>query len=232
MISWTLLALSKNTKQLFCNDVHAVYLSLLQKYLIRFHRKESSCLKWPELKSLPNADNNWLKQVTCEFWPVRRTNGRPCCPPMSNPLTPTDCTAWRFWTMRQRNVCSTPAPKSSPAKQWVKELAQTKEEEDLWVLQPMLLISGASKILKNKEKWKSAFSLSASPQTTHRLRNTVAKRIGFHDDTVANSFSSEVIWIVCNHRNKKLKQLSLPTNSKLNSYSLISAALLLCRRRR
>ena len=33
----------------------------------------------------------------------------------------TDCTTWRFWTMRQRNGCSTPAPKSSAAKQRIKE---------------------------------------------------------------------------------------------------------------
>jgi len=30
--------------------------------------------------------------------------------------------------MRQPNGCSTPVPKSSAAKQWIKELAQTKEE--------------------------------------------------------------------------------------------------------
>jgi len=30
--------------------------------------------------------------------------------------------------MRQPNGCSTPAPESSSAKQWIKELAQTKEE--------------------------------------------------------------------------------------------------------
>jgi len=41
--------------------------------------------------------------------------------------------------------------------------------------------------------------------------------LGIHDDTVSNGFSSAVIWIFCNHQNKKLKQLSLPTNSKLNS---------------
>jgi len=29
--------------------------------------------------------------------------------------------------MRQPNGCSTPAPKSSAAKQWIKELAQKKE---------------------------------------------------------------------------------------------------------
>jgi len=33
--------------------------------------------------------------------------------------------------MKQPNGCSTPAPKSSAAKQWIKELAQTKEEEIL-----------------------------------------------------------------------------------------------------
>jgi len=40
----------------------------------------------------------------------------------------TECTAWRFWTMRQPNGCSTPAPKSSVAK--VKEeLAQKKKKK-------------------------------------------------------------------------------------------------------
>jgi len=38
----------------------------LQKYFI-FHRKESSRPKYPQLKSVPNADNNWLKQIPCEF---------------------------------------------------------------------------------------------------------------------------------------------------------------------
>jgi len=33
-------------------------------------------------------------------------------------------TAWRFWTMRQLNDCSTLAPKSSAAKQWIEELSQ------------------------------------------------------------------------------------------------------------
>jgi len=40
---------------------------------------------------------------------------------------PTDCMAWRFWTMRQPNGCSTPAPKSSATKQWIEELAQKKK---------------------------------------------------------------------------------------------------------
>ena len=35
-----------------------------------------------------------------------------------------DCTAWRFWTMRQSIGCSTPASRSSTAKQWFEELTQ------------------------------------------------------------------------------------------------------------
>jgi len=38
-----------------------------------------------------------------------------------------DCTAWRFWTMRKSNGCSTPAPKSRAAKQWLEELAQKRK---------------------------------------------------------------------------------------------------------
>ena len=38
-----------------------------------------------------------------------------------------DCMAWRFWMMRQFSGCSTPAPRSSAAKQWFEELAQTKK---------------------------------------------------------------------------------------------------------
>ena len=49
-----------------------------------------------------------------------------------------------------------------------------------------------SRILNKQEKWNNAFSRSAVSQ--HAL--------GFHDDTVSNAFSSEVIWIYCNHRNK------------------------------
>jgi len=41
--------------------------------------------------------------------------------------------------------------------------------------------------------------------------------LGIHDDTVSNGFSIEVISIFCNHHNKKHKQFSLPTNSKLKS---------------
>ena len=48
--------------------------------------------------------------------------------------------------------------------------------------------------------------------------------LGIHDDTHSYGFSSEVIWIFCTHRNKKLKQLSLPINSKLNSSLLLFTA--------
>jgi len=35
-----------------------------------------------------------------------------------------DCTAWQFWTMRQSNGCSTPAPRSSAANSGYEELTQ------------------------------------------------------------------------------------------------------------
>jgi len=40
---------------------------------------------------------------------------------------PMDYMAWRFWTMRQQNGCSTHAPRSSAAKQWFEQLAQKKK---------------------------------------------------------------------------------------------------------
>ena len=40
---------------------------------------------------------------------------------------PMDCMAWWCWTMRQLNGCSTPAPRSSVAKQWFQQLAQKKK---------------------------------------------------------------------------------------------------------
>ena len=36
---------------------------------------------------------------------------------------PMDCMAWRFWTMKQPNGCSTPAPRFSAAKQWIEGTA-------------------------------------------------------------------------------------------------------------
>jgi len=93
-------------------------------------------------------------------------------------------------------------------------------------------------------------------QSPHIGYATLSQNVlGIHDDTASNGLSSEVIWIFSNHRNKRLKQLSLPSNSKLKSsvvyrcyvmrlrvyskfqllssrelcYSLISAALLLCK---
>jgi len=42
---------------------------------------------------------------------------------------PMDCMAWQFWMMRQWNGCSTPAPRSSAAKQWFQQLAQKKKNQ-------------------------------------------------------------------------------------------------------
>jgi len=44
--------------------------------------------------------------------------------------------------MKQPNGYSTPAPKSSAAKQWAKELAQTKEEEEDEEFTQLVLHSG------------------------------------------------------------------------------------------
>ena len=38
-----------------------------------------------------------------------------------------DCTARQFWTMRQSNGCSTPAPRSSTVKQWFDQLVRKKK---------------------------------------------------------------------------------------------------------
>jgi len=40
---------------------------------------------------------------------------------------PVEYVAWRFWTMRQPNGCSTSAPRSSSAKHWFAQLAQKKK---------------------------------------------------------------------------------------------------------
>jgi len=45
-----------------------------------------------------------------------------------------DCTAWRFWTMRQPNDCSTPAPKFSTAKLWLEEELGQKKSMAVWLL--------------------------------------------------------------------------------------------------
>ena len=43
-----------------------------------------------------------------------------------------DCMAWRFWTMRQLNGCSTPAPRSSAVKQWF-ETNDGEEAMNSWL---------------------------------------------------------------------------------------------------
>jgi len=62
--------------------------------------------------ALKNGD-----RLLCRLWVwCKRTNRRPCCPPISNPSTsPSDCTASWFWTMWQSNGCWTPAPRSNAA---------------------------------------------------------------------------------------------------------------------
>ena len=77
---------------------------------------------------------------------------------------------------------------------------------------------------EKQEKWESVVSWSAV--STDRLRDAVAKRtrrLWWYHLKWLFKWS---YWIFCNHRNKKLKQLGLPTNFTLNSYSLLSAALL------
>ena len=41
---------------------------------------------------------------------------------------PMDCTAWRFWTMRQSNGCSTLAARSNAAKQWFGRTGSNDDE--------------------------------------------------------------------------------------------------------
>jgi len=42
---------------------------------------------------------------------------------------PMDCTAWWFWMIKQLTGCSTPAPRSNAAKQWIWTTRSTDEEE-------------------------------------------------------------------------------------------------------
>ena len=46
---------------------------------------------------------------------------------------PMDCTAWRFWMMRQLNGSSTYAPRSSAAKQWIVTTGSNDEEAECLV---------------------------------------------------------------------------------------------------
>ena len=83
---------------------------------------------------------------------------------------PTDCTDWRFWTMRQPNGCSTPALKSSVAKQWMEEELTQKEEgsihlyKALWKHEPVpwqtifkysgrAILTSACRWQKQGKKW-------------------------------------------------------------------------------
>jgi len=91
---------------------------------------------WVWLHRLRTSVGLFTPACTNGVWPPllpvwrRRTNRQPCCPPMSNQSTPTDCMAWRFWTMKQSNGCSTPSPRFSAAKQWFKQLAQKTKKKN------------------------------------------------------------------------------------------------------
>ena len=46
--------------------------------------------------------------------------------------------AWRFWTTRQSNGCSTPAPRYSAAEQWITRAGSSDEEEEWFGTTEML----------------------------------------------------------------------------------------------
>jgi len=58
---------------------------------------------------------------------------------------PSTCTAWRFWTIRQPNGCSTHGPRSSAAKQWMKETTRSNER-GIIVFFPKLLMTSYRKL--------------------------------------------------------------------------------------
>ena len=93
--------------------------------------------------------------------------------------------------------------------------------DDIWSkripvsFEPILLISVCPGFGIKKKNGKVHSPGLQSPHIGYTTLSQSAP--GIHDDTISNGFSSEVIWIFCNHRNKTLEQLSLPTNSKLNS---------------
>ena len=74
-----------------------------------------------------------------EVWPLLRPvsvaqNNKPSASTMlsSNVQSidlPVDCTAWRFWMMRQSNGCSTPARRSSAATKLILATGSSDEEE-------------------------------------------------------------------------------------------------------
>ena len=51
------------------------------------------------------------------------------CLPISNPLTSTWSTAWRFWMMRQSTGCSIPTPGSSVTNQWTERTGSNDYDE-------------------------------------------------------------------------------------------------------
>ena len=72
---------------------------------------------WPPLRPVSETQNN--KPSTMSSSNVQSID------------LPMDCMAWRLWTMRQPNDCSTSSLRSSVAKQWFEELAQKKKKSGL-----------------------------------------------------------------------------------------------------
>ena len=67
---------------------------------------------WPPLQPVSVAQNKYLAILPSNVQSIDLSM---------------DSMAWRFWTMRQSNGYSTPAPRSSAAKQWFEQLAQKKK---------------------------------------------------------------------------------------------------------
>ena len=90
-----------------------VWLNHLHTSFGRFH---SCWYKWGMASS--SACECWAEEQTIDHVALQ-------CPIHRSLM---ECMAWRFWTMRQSNGCSTPALRSSAANQWLEELAQKKKK--------------------------------------------------------------------------------------------------------
>jgi len=115
-------------------DVMNYVIGTLQKKLPRAPLPFIPALGSGSTASAPLSD---LSAFACTngVWPPRRPvsvaqKNKPSTMLSSNVQSinlPMDCMAWRFWTMRQSNDCSTSAPRS---KQWFEQLAQKKTYAD------------------------------------------------------------------------------------------------------
>ena len=89
---------------------------------------------WPPLRSVSVAQKN--KPSTMLSSNVQQTDLM-------------DCTAWHLWAMRQSNRCSTPAPRSRTAKQWIEKTGSNDEEES----NPNVIISLEKKFVTQNVCW-------------------------------------------------------------------------------